>query len=188
MEFFNNNQNDNLKFKLNSDGIDLSKIEPRLILTTEKNKNYFFIGEVKDGIAIFEMPELRLYEKGDHGKIKFEIISDDETYFPVWNDNFEIKTKATIKLEQMISEIAASSKPNKPKITSDIIIEKPLKEVKEVKEPKITENFKEKDLEDTFDSLAEKMSKIILEEENDDVEKLENENVEIPKIKKFDNF
>jgi len=196
MEFFNNNQNDNLKFKLNSDGIDLSKIEPRLILTTKENKNYFFIGDIKEGIAIFEMPELKLYEKGDNGKIKFEIISEDETYFPVWEDRFEIKTKAIIKLEQMISEIV-SNKPNKPRITSDIIIEKPIVEKKESKEnfSKVTETIKEKDLESNFDKIAEKMSKINIEEEIDvadnDVVKnnKEDDNIKnVSKIMKFDNF
>ena len=42
MEFFNNKENENLKFKINSEGVDINKIEPRLILTTKENKNYLF--------------------------------------------------------------------------------------------------------------------------------------------------
>jgi hypothetical protein len=104
MEFFNNKENDSLKFKINSEGVDMNKVEPRLILTTEKNKNYLFIGEVQNDICRFNLPKLELYEKGDEGKIKFEIISED-LYFPVWEDKFEIKTKANIKIEEMITQI-----------------------------------------------------------------------------------
>ena len=38
MDFFNNKENNILKFKINSEGIDINKIEPRLILTTNENK------------------------------------------------------------------------------------------------------------------------------------------------------
>lgn len=116
MEFFNNTDNDTLKFKLNSDGIDLNKIEARLILTTKENKNYFFVGSLNKDVCEFDVPELNLYEKGDHGKIKFEIISEDN-YFPVWDDTFDIKTKASIKIQEMTSE----SKNNKPHVVSMII-------------------------------------------------------------------
>jgi hypothetical protein len=40
----------------------------------------------------------------DEGRIKFEIISED-MYFTVWEDSFHIKSKATIKIEEMISQI-----------------------------------------------------------------------------------
>ena len=181
MEFFNNSMNDNLKFKLNSDGVDLNKIEPRLILTTKSNENYFFIGEIKNGICEFSVPELKLYEKGDYGKIKFEIISEDETYFPVWEDKFEIKTKATIKLEEMVSEIVKT--PQKPRITSDIIVEKPTLIKEKKKEP-----------ENPFDELTERLSTLKVEEEDDEeemkrIEKvLEKKHSQISSIKKFGGF
>ena len=142
MEFFNNTYNDNLKFKLNSEGIDTNKIESRLILTTSENKNYFFIGKVKNEICEFEIPELELYEKGDTGKIKFEIISE-ELYFPVWEDEFKIVTKASIKIEEMI--ISESTKqPVKPKISTSIIQEKTQKpENVEVKKEVIKESVVE---------------------------------------------
>lgn len=179
MEFFNNSINDSLKFKLNSDGVDLNRIEPRLILTTKSNENYFFIGEIKNGVCEFDIPELKLYEKGDYGKIKFEIISEDETYFPVWEDKFEIKTKATIKLEEMVSEIVKTS--SKPKITSDLIIEKtaPIKEKKREENP--------------FDELTERLSTLKIEEDDEEemkkIEKvLEKKHPQIGSIKKFGGF
>jgi len=150
MEFFNNKENDTLKFKINSDGIDINKVESRLILTTKENKNYIFFGEVQNGICKFNVPELGLYEKGHQGKVRFEIISED-LYFPVWEDNFEIKSKASVKIEEMITEIQEASKP-KPKISSEIIpntavakpdlqkekqiLEKAKEEIKKVKEDK----------------------------------------------------
>jgi len=110
MELFNNKPNDYLKFKLNSEGVDENKIEPRLILITRENKNYFIMGEIENGICKFDVPELTLYEKGDTGKIKFEIISE-ELYFPVWEEKFEIKTKSTVKIEEMISEVKNVATP-----------------------------------------------------------------------------
>jgi len=120
MEFFNNKENENLKFKINSEGIDTEKVEPRLILTTKENKNYLFFGEIHNGVCKFNIPELGLYEKGEQGKIRFEIISED-LYFPVWQDTFEIKSKASIKIEEMISEINKETIKTKAKISSEII-------------------------------------------------------------------
>lgn len=104
MELFSNKDNDYLKFKINSEGVDINNIESRLILTTNENKNYLFLGTLENGVCKFDVPELQMYEKGDTGKIKFEIISE-ELYFPVWEDTFEIKTKSTIKIEKIISEV-----------------------------------------------------------------------------------
>ena len=36
------------------------------------------MGEIDKDICKFTIPELHLYEKGDNGKIKFEIISDEK--------------------------------------------------------------------------------------------------------------
>jgi hypothetical protein len=137
MEFFNNKNNESLKFKINSEGIDLENIEPRLILITKENKNYLFIGKVNNGICKFDIPELENFKKGDTGLIKFEIISED-LYFPVWKDEFEIKTKVNIKVEEMISQII-NEEPKK-KIGVNAILEKnetPIKKENTVKvEPK----------------------------------------------------
>ena len=121
MELFNNKNNNYLKFKINSEGIDIDRMEARLILTTNENKNYFFVGSLDDNICKFNIPELKIYEKGDIGRMKFEIISDD-LYFPVWEDSFEIKTKSTVKIEEMISETKEDIK--QPIINASVIIEK----------------------------------------------------------------
>ena len=121
MEFYNNKNNDTLKFKINSEGIDTNKMEPRLILTTNENKNYLFIGKIDGEICKFNIPELKEYNKDDNGKIKFEIISED-LYFPVWEDRFKVKTKSTVKMEEVISE-AKEEETTRPIINASMVIE-----------------------------------------------------------------
>lgn len=129
MEFFNNTKNIALKFKINSEGINISNIETRLILINKKYNSLFF-GKVENEVCIFNIPELEQYEKGDKGIIKFEIISD-ENYFKVWEDSFEIKTKPTVKIEQMVNDIIEE---HKSKLSVKPIIEEPKKEEKITKE------------------------------------------------------
>lgn len=137
MEFFNNKENDSLKFKINSEGIDVNKVEPRLVLITKENKNYLFLGEIHNDICRFDIPKLESLNKGDEGKIKFEIITED-MYFPVWEDKFQIKTKANIKIEEMISNVNETEE-NK-KVSFKAVLEgtdkKPEKITEEKKEEK----------------------------------------------------
>jgi len=167
MEFFNNKENDILKFKINSDGINVNDVEPRLILMTKENKNVLLIGKIENDICRFEIPQLSLYEKGDNGRIKFEIISED-LYFPVWQDNFEIKSKASIKIEEMVSEIQKSS-INKPRISvSETNFEnKPILEKKVVE--KVVEKEEKIDTISKLESVFENKITIIEEEDDDDI-------------------
>lgn len=111
MEFFSNKKNETLKFKINSEGIDVNVVEPRLVLVTKENKNYIFLGKINEGVCEFKVPELEQYTKGNHGIVRFEIISED-LYFPVWEEKFEIKTKSTIKIDEAYTQIKEASKPN----------------------------------------------------------------------------
>jgi len=184
MEFFNNKENDILKFKINSEGINVNSVEPRLILMTKENKNVLLIGKIEDGVCKFEIPELTIYEKGDHGKIKFEIISED-LYFPVWNDDFEIKTKASVKIEEMISEIQQSSK-NKPSIsvTEAKFESKPIIEKRIEKEIVETNSTLSK-----LESIFEKNVPIIEEEDDsEEVSKIKENKKDDNSIIKFELF
>lgn len=136
MELFNNKDNDYLKFKINSEGVDSKTIEPRLILTTNENKNYLFIGKLDGDVCKFSIPELKMYEKGDTGKIKFEIISE-EMYFPVWEDTFEVNTKSSIKIQEMVSE--AKEEKKKPSIS----VVQPIIEKNDDEEEQIVEKKEE---------------------------------------------
>lgn len=165
MEFFNNTSNESLKFKLNSEGININRIEPRLILTTSENKNYFFVGKVRNDVCEFDIPELSLYEKNDNGKIKFEIISDD-LYFPVWNDEFKIVSKASIKIEEMFT--TENKQSSKPKITTNPMFEK-----------KPSKNYLDDDDDDDEDDVnilpnidkERKEREIIIERKKEDIKK-----------------
>ena len=169
MELFNNKENDLLKFKINSEGININNIEPRLILTTKENKNYLLIGEIQNDVCKFNIPQLNLYEKGEHGKIKFEIISED-LYFPVWEDEFEIKSKASIKIEEMISEIQQNT-IKKPKIS--------VTETKIENQPKIEKHEKSK-----IESILENKEP----EKPKEKEIIKEETKVESKIKRFDSF
>ena len=159
MEFFNNKNNNILKFKINAEGVDVNNIEPRLIFESDKNKNYIFYGKVAEGVCTFELPELQIYEKGDSGKVKFEIISED-LYFPVWKDDFEIKTHQHITLEKMVEDVMNEEKPKisaeykkeffkepeptkkvviQPKIKTELVTEKTVNKEKDKVEEKIPE-------------------------------------------------
>jgi len=152
MELFNNKNNDSLKFKVNSEGIDVKNIEPRLILTTNENKNYLFIGKIKENICKFSIPKLKSYTKGDNGKMKFEIISED-LYFPVWEDTFEINTKATIQFESVIND---EPKVVKPKITATVNVQPIIeKNVPEVDTDKQEKKLADKDLDEEYEEYEE---------------------------------
>ena len=182
MDLFNNKENDILKFKINSDGINVNDVEPRLILMTKENKNVLLIGKIENDICRFEIPKLSLYEKGDNGKIKFEIISED-LYFPVWQDNFEIKSKASIKIEEMVSEIQKPS--NKPRISvSETNFEN--KPIVEKKVEKKVEKVVEKN--DTISKLEAAFEKKIEIVEEDVEEIIDNIKENVSSIMKFDSF
>ncbi len=175
MDFFNNKINEKLKFKINSEGINIDNIEPRLIFKTNENKNYLFFGNVKNDICEFDIPELKIYESGDNGKIKFEIISDD-LYFPVWEDTFEIRTKATVKMEEMVIQ-----EQIKPKITaSSLIVEKIEKTKEKIEEQKENDDSKKKEIVDK--ELTDDEEQI---EENEDTDK---EELQEEKLKTFNDF
>jgi len=183
MELFNNKENELLKFKINSEGIDVNNIESRLILTTKENKNYFIIGEIENGTCKFNIPQLTLYEKGNYGKIKFEIISED-LCFHVWEDDFEIKTKSTIKIEEMISEIQKNS-VTKPRISvSEAKIEaKPIVENKKIVDNKVEISNTLSRLE----SIFEKNNTPIIIEEDEEDENVEKD-ISTSPIIRFDSF
>ena len=110
MNFFNNKNNDNLKFKINAEGINTTDVEARLVFATKENINYILFGNIKENVCTFEVPELKVYEANKGGKVRFELVAKD-LYFNVWEDSFKIKAKTTIKLDEMISETVKESKP-----------------------------------------------------------------------------
>jgi len=140
----------------NSEGINVKNIEPRLILTTNENKNYLFIGKMEEDICKFSIPELKSYKKGDNGRMKFEIISED-LYFPVWEDNFEINTKATIQLESVVNDVKEEVKP---KITATVNVQPVIeKNVPKIDTNKQEKKLADKDLDEEYEDFEDKDKK-----------------------------
>jgi hypothetical protein len=175
IQFYSNKENDNLKFKINTEGINLNTVESRLILAKGKTKNYLIFGTINEGICEFDIPKLELFENGDEGKIRFEIISED-LYFPVWEDNFEIKTKASIKVEEMVSEIL---KPEKKAPLFQGLIKEEKKETKKEEKKEIKKEEKKEESE-----VDEK----VLEKEKSDLKNSMSELQESKPIKRFNQF
>jgi hypothetical protein len=144
MEFYNNTKNTALKFKMASEGINVSNLETRLILINKKSNSLYF-GKVENDICVFNIPQLEQYNKGEKGTVKFEIISD-ENYFKVWEDTFEIITKPTVKIEQLVNDIIEE---HKPKLSVKPIIEEPKKE------EKITIEKEDEVIEESIEELEE---------------------------------
>lgn len=191
MEFFNNKDNDILKFKINSEGIDVNSIEARLILMTKENKNVLLIGRIENDTCKFDIPQLENYNKGDNGKIKFEIISE-EMYFPVWEDKFEINSKASIKIEEMVNEIQKKSTRPTISLESTSLDSKPVFEKKEnKKEEKVEEkvDIKNNKTLSKLESIFESRQDVVIDEDEEEKnEELKKDKKTVESIMKFDNF
>lgn len=103
MEFFNNKANNDLKFRINAEGIDVSEIQSRLVFITNEGLNYIIFGDIEDNVCTFNVPELKIYEQSSSGKVRFELVADD-LYYNVWEDAFDVKVKKSIKLNEMFTE------------------------------------------------------------------------------------
>lgn len=136
MEFFNNKENDKLKFKLNTEGVNTNTIDARLIFLTNENKNYLISGKIVEDVCEFEIPKLTLYENKNSGQIVFEIVSGD-TYFRVWEDKFTIKSKKSIIVENVIEVKKKDTlkvqliTENKKEIEDKVIKKKEIKKYKD---------------------------------------------------------
>lgn len=129
LKFYNNKINESLKFKVDASGVDASVLEARLIFITD-NSNQIIFGKVNENNqCVFNLPKLEGFKKGDTGKVQFELINDD-SYFKVWENNFQIESKGEVKVEKQVGP---------GKITSNAIFatleEEPIINQENVEEP-----------------------------------------------------
>jgi len=103
MEFYNNETNDSLKFKINAEGIDVNSIQPRLVFIANENINYIIFGEIENDVCTFDIPQLKIYENENAGKLRFELVAED-SYYNVWEDEFSVRTKKSIKVNEMFGQ------------------------------------------------------------------------------------
>ena len=184
MDFFNNKDNDILKFKINSTGVDTSTIETRLVLKSNENKNYVFFGTIIDETCSFEIPNLSLYENNTIGNVKFEIISGD-MYFNVWSDQLNIKSKVESTLEKIEEEVNKVIRPN---FTASTIQPETVK--KDVKPEIVKESVKPKEEKIIKPEIVEKEVKEETIQEKENINETNNIKTDISddEVKSFSDF
>lgn len=195
MDFYNNKKNDTLKFKLNAEGIDMRNMEARLIFRSKNSKNMLLVGTINEGYCIFDVPELNIYEKDEHGDVKFEVVASDGNndfvYFQPWKNTFNVKSQASMKVEEVIETIAKTKE--KPSISASVEIVQSKEPEKKIPKKRIFENKQVeeeikidpelnpyKDIKEYLKTDEEKVEKVVESKEEDEIEvELELPNFEV---------
>lgn len=89
--------NENFVCDIHIDGVDISKVTPRLIIETEKI-SIMYKGFLENGKCKIPVNNLEILQEGQIGKIKLEIVAENSLFTP-WEDNYKIykKIKTFIK-------------------------------------------------------------------------------------------
>lgn len=111
--------------KLKLEGASLSKSTCRLVL--ESNEwNLLFNGEISsDGNVKIPIKKLKsILAEGTTGKLKLEVIADEDTYFTPWTDDFQLEISKKAVVENITSKNQVLSKP-KASVTAQVVSNKP---------------------------------------------------------------
>jgi len=79
----------------------------RLIIETE-DWTLMFPGEIKNGKVNIPIRKLNLFEEGQRGKIKLEVIAEGTVFIP-WEDDFKIKVSKKVSVS-----LNENKKPTQP--------------------------------------------------------------------------
>jgi hypothetical protein len=79
----------------------------RLIIETE-DWTLMFPGEIKNGKVNIPIRKLNLFEEGQRGKIKLEVIAEGSVFIP-WEDEFKIKVSKKVSVS-----LNENKKPTQP--------------------------------------------------------------------------
>jgi hypothetical protein len=83
-------KSENFTCDIELEGAKLKDTQVRLVLETE-NWNLLFNGEIdRNGKVNIPIKKLSLFEEGDHGSIKMEVIAEGTVFIP-WEQEFEAK-------------------------------------------------------------------------------------------------
>ena len=158
---YNNKINESLKFKIDASGISTSTLEARLIFLSDKSNTIVFGNITESNTCVFDLPILEGFKVGDSGKLQFELINED-SYFKVWENTFEIASKGEIKVEQ-----DSSKNKNKPTgvfatLEQDPIINQPTKSISDIEKEinKLNSPIVESKDQKTNEKIDTKLSKI----------------------------
>jgi hypothetical protein len=83
-------KSENFTCEIELEGAQLKDTQVRLVLETE-NWNLLFNGEIdRNGKVNIPIKKLSLFDEGDHGSIKMEVIAEGTVFIP-WEQEFEAK-------------------------------------------------------------------------------------------------
>jgi len=97
---FYKDKNENFECNIGLEGASLSNAQARLILENEEF-NLVFKGNIdKDGKCIVPIKKLKILTEGLTGKLKLEVIVEEDTYFLPFQDEFivDINKKLTVEV------------------------------------------------------------------------------------------
>ena len=106
-------KSENFICEIELEGAKLKDTQVRLVLETE-NWNLLFNGEIdRNGKVNIPIKKLSLFEEGDHGSIKMEVIAEGTVFIP-WEQEFEAKRSKKV----MVS--FNENKKSKPQINTGV--------------------------------------------------------------------
>ena len=106
-------KSENFTCEIELEGAQLKDTQVRLVLETE-NWNLLFNGEIdRNGKVNIPIKKLSLFEEGDHGSIKMEVIAEGTVFIP-WEQEFEAKRSKKV----MVS--FNENKKSKPQINTGV--------------------------------------------------------------------
>ena len=106
-------KSENFICEIELEGAQLKDTQVRLVLETE-NWNLLFNGEIdRNGKVNIPIKKLSLFEEGDHGSIKMEVIAEGTVFIP-WEQEFEAKRSKKV----MVS--FNENKKSKPQINTGV--------------------------------------------------------------------
>jgi hypothetical protein len=92
-------KSEDFKCNIGVEGVSLNDTKARLVLESSK-LNLMFTGDIKsDGTCSIPISKLKgIFNEGDVGKLKLEVIADDVLFSP-WESDFSIKTQRKVQVE-----------------------------------------------------------------------------------------
>lgn len=140
---------ENFECNVTIEGASLSKSRARLVLENSEY-NIIFEGNIDDnGKCIIPVKKLSILPEGLTGKLKLEVIVEDDTYFSPYQSDFTVAVNKKVTVEAI--EQPKTQITNK-KVTVDVtppqitekVVSKPINNKKFIKEIVHSDEFKEK--------------------------------------------
>ena len=106
-------KSENFICEIELEGAQLKDTQVRLVLETE-NWNLLFNGEIdRNGKVNIPIKKLSIFDEGDHGSIKMEVIAEGTVFIP-WEQEFEAKRSKKVMLS------FNENKKSKPQINTGV--------------------------------------------------------------------